>query len=59
MSNIACFGKPVYSCFLKQGSRDGFLVPCKTVKTHIDRSVGGYRPEQSQLDRAGEVTAQA
>ena len=42
------------SCSLKQGIRDGFLAPCKVVKVHIDRDVGGYRPEVGQLDREGE-----
>ena len=54
MSNIACFGEPVYSCSLKQGSRDGFLAPCKAFKGHIDHDVEGYRPEQGPLDREGE-----
>jgi type I restriction enzyme R subunit len=52
-SNIHYFGKPVYSYTLKQGIRDGFLAPYKVIKVHIDRDVGGYRPEKGQLDREG------
>jgi type I restriction enzyme R subunit len=51
-SNIAYFGKPVFSYSLKQGIRDGFLAPYKVIKVHIDRDFG-YRPEQGQLDRDG------
>src|SRR4051812_21057127 len=54
VSNIAYFGKPVYSYSLKQGIRDGFLAPYKVIKVHIDRDVEGYRPERGQLDREGE-----
>ena len=54
VSNIQYFGEPIYSYSLKQGIRDGFLAPYKVVKVHIDRDVEGYRPEQGQLDRAGE-----
>ncbi|WP_069335783.1 EcoAI/FtnUII family type I restriction enzme subunit R [Sphingobium yanoikuyae] len=53
-SNIAYFGKPVYSYTLKQGIRDGFLAPYKVIKVHIDRDVSGYRPEKGQVDRDGE-----
>ena len=45
VSNIAYFGDPVFSYSLKQGIRDGFLAPYKVVRVHIDRDVGGYRPE--------------
>lgn len=51
-SNIAYFGKPVFSYSLKQGIRDGFLAPYKVMKVHIDRDFG-YRPELGQLDRDG------
>ena len=54
VSNIAYFGKPIFSYSLKQGIRDGFLAPYKVVKVHIDRDVEGYRPEKGQLDRDGE-----
>ena len=53
VSNIEYFGEPVYAYSLKQGIRDGFLAPYKVVKVHIDRDVGGYRPERGQLDRGG------
>lgn len=52
-SNIAYFGKPVYTYSLKQGIRDGFLAPYKVIKVHIDRDVEGYRPERGQVDRDG------
>ena len=54
VSNIDYFGEPVFSYSLKQGIHDGFLAPYKVVKVHIDRDVGGYRPEKGQLDRDGE-----
>jgi type I restriction enzyme R subunit len=55
VSNIAYFGDPVFSYSLKQGIRDGFLAPYKVIKVHIDRDVGGYRPEKGQRDRDGEL----
>ena len=54
VSNIAYFGEPVFSYSLKQGIQDGFLAPYKVVKVHIDRDVGGYRPEKGKVDRVGE-----
>ena len=57
VSNIAYFGKSVYSYSLKQGIHDGFLAPYKVVKVHIDRDVEGYRPETGQLDRDGMMVA--
>ena len=54
VSNLAYFGKPVFSYSLKQGICDGFLAPYKVVKVHIDLDVEGYRPEKGQLDRDGE-----
>jgi len=53
ISNIHYFGQPVYSYPLKQGIQDGFLAPYKVIKVHIDRDVGGYRPQAGQLDRDG------
>jgi type I restriction enzyme R subunit len=55
VSNIAYFGKPVYTYSLKQGIADGFLAPYKVIKVHIDRDVEGYRPEKGQRDRDGEL----
>lgn len=53
VSNIGYFGDPVYSYSLKEGIDDGFLAPYKVIKSHIDRDIEGYRPEQGQLDRDG------
>ena len=53
VSNIAYFGKPVYSYSLKQGIRDGFLAPYKVIKVHIDRDVAGYRPEKGATRSRG------
>ena len=55
VSNIHYFGEPVYTYSLKQGISDGFLAPYKVVRVHIDRDVEGWRPEQGQLDRDGEL----
>lgn len=57
VSNIHYFGDPVYSYSLKQGIQDGFLAPYKVIKVHIDRDVEGYRPEDGQVDREGELVA--
>ena len=54
VSNIAYFGKPVFSYSLKQGISDGFLAPYKVVKVHIDRDIEGWRPTTGQLTRDGE-----
>jgi len=53
VSNIEYFGAPVYSYSLKQGINDGFLAPYKVIKVHIDRDIGGYRPEKGTVDREG------
>lgn len=55
VSNIACFGDPVFSYSHRQRIRDGFLPPYKVVKVHIDRDVEDCRPEKGQLDRVGEL----
>ena len=54
VSNIDYFGEPVFSYSLKQGISDGFLAPYKVVRVHIDRDIGGWRPQKGQRDRAGE-----
>ena len=54
VSNLEYFGDPVYSYSLKQGIHDGFLAPYKVIRVHVDRDVGGYRPERGTLDRVGE-----
>ncbi len=55
VSNIHYFGKPVYTYSLKQGIRDGFLAPYKVVKVHIDKDVGGWRPEKGKCDINGKL----
>ena len=54
VSNIAYFGKPVFTYSLKQGIEDGFLAPYKVVRVHIDRDIEGWRPESGKLDDRGE-----
>jgi len=53
VSNIHYFGKPVYTYSLKQGISDGFLAPYKVVKVHLDIDIGGYRPQQGEVDKHG------
>lgn len=55
VSNIHYFGEPVSFYSLKEGIQDGFLAPYKVIKVHIDRDVEGYRPENGQLDRDGNL----
>ena len=55
VSNIAYFGKAVFSYSLKQGIRDGFLAPYKVVKVHLDIDVEGYRPQRGEQDKHGKV----
>lgn len=54
VSNIAYFGKPVFTYSLRQGIEDGFLAPYKVVRVHIDRDIEGWRPEPGKLDDRGE-----
>lgn len=55
VSNIHYFGEPVFTYSLRQGISDGFLAPYKVIRVHIDRDIDGYRPENGQTDRDGEV----
>ena len=52
ISNIAYFGKPVYTYSLKQGIDDGFLAPYKVVRvsTSVDE---GWRPTKGLKDKYG------
>jgi type I restriction enzyme R subunit len=55
ISNIEYFGDPLYTYSLKQGISDGFLAPYKVVRIGLDRDLDGWRPEQGQTDRYGEL----
>jgi type I restriction enzyme R subunit len=55
VSNIFYFGEPVYTYSLRQGIEDGFLAPYKVVRVDIDRDLSGWRPEQGQTDKYGEL----
>lgn len=55
VSSIYYFGEPVYSYTLKQGIEDGFLVPYKVVRIDIDKDLQGWRPNQGQTDKHGQV----
>src|SRR3954470_3169179 len=55
VSNIHYFGEPVYSYSLKQGIEDGFLAPYKVVRVDLDHDLLGWRPEDGQVDDAGEL----
>jgi type I restriction enzyme, R subunit len=54
-SNIEYFGDPIYTYSLKQGINDGFLAPYKVVRISLDKDLDGWRPEEGQLDRYGQV----
>ncbi|MDE0805898.1 MAG: DEAD/DEAH box helicase family protein, partial [Acidimicrobiales bacterium] len=54
VSNIHYFGEPVYTYSLKQGIEDGFLAPYKVVRVDLDHDLLGWRPEDGQVDDAGE-----
>ncbi len=55
VSNMHYFGEPVYTYSLKQGIEDGFLAPYKVVRVDLDHDLLGWRPEEGQVDDAGEV----
>ncbi len=55
VSNIHYFGEPVYTYSLKQGIEDGFLAPYKVVRVDLDHDLLGWRPEEGQVDDAGEL----
>ena len=57
VSNIDYFGEPLYIYSLKQGISDGFLAPYKVVRIGLDRDLDGWRPEQGQTDKYGELIA--
>ena len=54
-SNIEYFGEPIYTYSLRQGISDGFLAPYKVIRIGLDKDLDGWRPEDGQRDRFGEV----
>ena len=55
VSNIEYFGDPLYTYSLKQGIDDGYLAPYKVVRIGIDKDLDGWRPENGQTDKYGQV----
>ncbi|NBV21917.1 MAG: restriction endonuclease [Proteobacteria bacterium] len=55
ISNIEYFGDPLFTYSLKQGIDDGFLAPYKVVRIGLDRDLDGWRPEEGQTDKYGQV----
>ncbi len=55
VSNIEYFGDPLYTYSLKQGIDDGYLAPYKVVRIGLDKDLDGWRPENGQTDRHGQV----
>lgn len=47
------FGDPVYTYSLRQGIDDGFLAPYKVIRVATDVDTFGWRPEQGEMDDAG------
>lgn len=54
-SNIEYFGEPIYTYSLRQGIDDGFLAPYKVVRIGLDKDLDGWRPEDGQTDKYGQV----
>jgi type I restriction enzyme, R subunit len=55
VSNIEYFGDPLYTYSLKQGIDDGYLAPYKVVRIGLDKDLDGWRPENGQMDKYGQV----
>jgi len=55
VSNIEYFGEPLYTYSLRQGISDGFLAPYKVVRIGIDKDLDGWRPEEGQTDKYGQL----
>ena len=55
VSNIEYFGDPIYTYSLKQGIADGFLAPYKVVRIGLDKDLDGWRPEDGQTDKYGQI----
>ena len=55
VSNIEYFGEPIFMYSLRQGIADGFLAPYKVVRIGLDKDLDGWRPEDGQTDKYGQV----
>ena len=55
VSNIEYFGEPIYTYSLRQGISDGFLAPYKVVRIGLDKDLDGWRPEDGQTDKYGQL----
>jgi type I restriction enzyme R subunit len=55
VSNIEYFGEPIYTYSLRQGISDGFLAPYKVVRIGLDKDLDGWRPEEGQTDKYGQL----
>ena len=55
VSNIEYFGEPIYTYSLRQGIADGFLAPYKVVRIGFDKDLDGWRPEEGQTDKYGQL----
>ena len=55
ISNIEYFGEPIYTYSLRQGIDDGFLAPYKVVRIGLDKDLDGWRPEDGQKDKFGNL----
>jgi type I restriction enzyme R subunit len=55
ISNIEYFGAPIYTYSLRQGISDGFLAPYKVVRIGLDKDLDGWRPEDGQTDKYGQL----
>jgi len=55
VSNIEYFGEPIYTYSLRQGIADGFLAPYKVIRIGLDKDLDGWRPEDGQRDKYGQL----
>jgi type I restriction enzyme R subunit len=55
VSNTEYFGEPIYTYSLKQGISDGFLAPYKVIRIGLDKDLDGWRPEDGQTDKYGQL----
>ncbi len=55
VSNIDCFGEPVYTYSLRQGIEDGYLAPYKVIRVDLDKDTFGWRPTEGMTDKLGNL----